>query len=333
MPHASAVADIQGTYGTLFLGLIISVALYGMTIIQGWIYFLHNRRRDSRALKVFVAVVIGFDTLHTVLCTYGVYWRLVLNFGNVASLGLDMWATNTQSVINMVIGYLVQLFYARRVYLMSKNIIIPLIVVVLGALRFAMGFLFTVRAFQLKEYSRYGSLVWVTVVAMSAAAVIDILIASSMSWYLYHKKTGFTRTDSLITTLMTYTINTGLITSILATLTLIFFIIVPTTSLIWQAFFWVSGKCYVNSLLAMLNSRDYLRERSNNVDSNDFSLTPARASSLRFKPRPQPGPTAVTVNVHQATAIHLEGETHDDYVEPSTPESVKHVRNLHPVED
>ncbi|KAH9969928.1 hypothetical protein BC827DRAFT_1164112 [Russula dissimulans] len=268
--HASAVADIRSTYGAAFIGLLFSVALYGMTIIQGWIYFLHSCR-DSRTLKVFVAILIGFDTLHTMLCTYGVYWRLVLNFGNVANLDTDMWATNSQSVINMVVGYSVQLFYARRVYLMSNNIIIPSIVAVLGGLCFSMGALFTARAFVLKRYSRYGSLIWVTVVGMSAAAVADILIASSMCWYLHRKRTGFAKTDSTIITLMTYSINTGLLTSVLATLTLIFFIIVPTTSLIWQAIFWTSGKCYVNSLLAMLNSRDYLRERSNNIGPTEES--------------------------------------------------------------
>jgi len=173
--HASAVVDIQSTYGASFLG---------PTGCR------HNRNRDSSALKIFVAVLIGLDTLHTVLCTYGVYWHLVLNFGNVTNLDRGMWATSSQSVINAAVGYSVQLFYARRLHLMSNNIIIPLIVAVLGGLCFSMGFLFTVKAFQLKEYSRYGSLVWVTVVAMSAAAVIDILIASSMSWYLYHKKTG-----------------------------------------------------------------------------------------------------------------------------------------------
>jgi len=317
--RASAVADVQSTYGASFVGLIVSVALYGMTIIQGWIYFLHNRNRDSRPLKVFVAVLIGFDTLHTVLCTYEVYWQLVLNFGNIANLDNDLWATSSRSVINTALGYLVQLFYARRLYLISNSIIIPLIVAVLGGLCFSMGSVYAVKAFILKQYSRYGSLVWVTVVAMSAAALADILIASSMCWYLYRKKTGFARTDSIITTLMTYCINTGLITSILATLTLIFFIIVPTTSLIWQAIFWTSGKCYVNSLLAMLNSRDYLRERSNKIGSIDnFSVSPGRASNFHFKSSSESGPTTININVRQTTATNF-----GDTVEPSTPESAK----------
>lgn len=167
-----------------------------------------------------------------------------------------------------------------------------------------------------------------TVVGIGAAAVADILIASSMCWYLYHRKTGFARTDSIIVTLMAYSINTGLITSLLATLTLIFFIIVPTTSLIWRAFFWLSGKCYVNSFLAMLNSRDYIRERSNNINDS-FSLSPGRASDIHFNSRSQSGPNAVIVNVRQATATDS-GETHDYDVESSTPELSKSIRDLAP---
>ncbi|KAI0299250.1 hypothetical protein BC826DRAFT_996239, partial [Russula brevipes] len=38
-----------------------------------------------------------------------------------------------------------------------------------------------------------------------------------MCWCLWHKRTGFARTDSIIMTLMSYSINSGLLTSALAT--------------------------------------------------------------------------------------------------------------------
>jgi hypothetical protein len=64
---------------------------------------------------------------------------------------------------------------------------------------------------------------------MIAGAVADLLIAASMCWYLFRKRTGFARqahpaeidavltsihrTDSIITTLMAYSINSGLVTA------------------------------------------------------------------------------------------------------------------------
>ena len=62
---------------------------------------------------------------------------------------------------------------------------------------------------------------------MTISVVVDLLIAASMCWYLFRKKTGFARqadpaeiyavlmlihrTDSIIMTLMAYCINSGLV--------------------------------------------------------------------------------------------------------------------------
>ena len=65
---------------------------------------------------------------------------------------------------------------------------------------------------------------------MTISVVVDLLIAASMCWYLFRKKTGFARqahpngiyammltfihrTDSVITTLMAYSVNSGLLTT------------------------------------------------------------------------------------------------------------------------
>ena len=65
-------------------------------------------------------------------------------------------------------------------------------------------------------------------VGMTAGALADLLIAAAMCWSLYHRRTGFARqahpadtyvvltfmhrTDSMIITLMTYSISSGLLT-------------------------------------------------------------------------------------------------------------------------
>ncbi|KAI0299249.1 hypothetical protein BC826DRAFT_996226 [Russula brevipes] len=71
---ASAVVDIRNTYGTLLIGLIVSAILYGVTIAQTWSYYWYYRNRDGKVLQGFVAFLFSLDTLHTILCTYSVYW-------------------------------------------------------------------------------------------------------------------------------------------------------------------------------------------------------------------------------------------------------------------
>ncbi|KAI9465028.1 hypothetical protein BJY52DRAFT_757291 [Lactarius psammicola] len=246
----SPVVDIRNSFGAAFVGLLVSTTLFGLTITQTWIYFWHYRNRDPKALKFFVAFLTVMDALHTIMCSYAIYWYLVLNFGNLENLGSSMWALNLQVIISIFIGSSVQLYYARRVYIVSQSIICPILIVVLLVIGSATGFFFIAKEFALKEFSRLRSLVWMTYVGLVTATLADILIATTLCWSLYRRRTGFARTDSIIMASMAYTINSGLLTSLLGTAMAISFI-VARSSLIWLAFFWAMSKCYVNSLLAM----------------------------------------------------------------------------------
>ncbi|KAH9013182.1 hypothetical protein EDB83DRAFT_301124 [Lactarius deliciosus] len=174
-------------------------------------YYWKYGNRDQKALKLFIAVIFLLDALHTSLCVYSIYWYLVLNFGNVKILHHNMWAMNVQIDVNTLVGYMVQLYYARRVYIVGGSIIIPIIIVIFGTACFALGFVFIIRMTALR--SRHMSLIPVTCIGMGSSVAADILIAVSICWSLYRKRTGFARTDSVIMTLMTYSIQSCLLTS------------------------------------------------------------------------------------------------------------------------
>ncbi|KAH9987445.1 hypothetical protein BJV74DRAFT_497931 [Russula compacta] len=249
---ASCAVNIGSTYGATFIGLILSAVLYGMTMIQVWIYFCSRdcREKDSTSLKALIALLLILDTVHMAFCIYAMYWYLIQNFGNVDNLNIDMWAMETQIDINCSITVIIQIFYARRLHLLSKRAIIPAIIVVVAVISYATGYIFSLREHVHKLYSRDGSLKWVTSVGMGGSTFVDLLITGSMCWCLYNKRTGFARTDSVVVTLMIYSVNTGLLTSVLATGSLISFLVSPNP-LISKAFSLPLGKCYVNSLLAL----------------------------------------------------------------------------------
>ncbi|KAI0263980.1 hypothetical protein BC834DRAFT_284661 [Gloeopeniophorella convolvens] len=311
------------TYGAEFIGLLISAILYGVTLIQTWHYYYHYYHRDRTLLKAVVGLLLFMDTLHTALCIYTIYWYLILNFGNVPSLDFNMWAVNTQLDLNGAIAVLVQFFYARRVFLMSKNAFLTGVILIFSSMHFSLGVVFTVKAFALKRFSLYNSLIWITCLGMSAATAADIIIATSMCWYLYHKRTGFAKTDSMIMTLMSYSVNTGLLTSIIATATLICFAITPT-SFVWQAFFWTLGKCYINSFLAILNSRDILRERAT---GSMFGMSPIRIEQPLSESYESSGirPAVLAVSVQKSiTTDFAQGKF--EYESGSPVDSSKSVR-------
>jgi len=320
------IVDIRSTYGYIFIGLIISLLFFGITVCQTWIYFWRYGKRDPKLLKLLVWVIFLLDALHTSLCIYSVYWYLVLNFGNVENLEYNMWAMNVQVDINSLVDYLVQLYYARRVYLVSNSAIIPVIIVLLGANCFALGIVFTVRATALKTFSRYSSLIGITCIGLGSGVVADVLIAASMCWSLYHKRTGFAKTDSIIMTLMSYSINSGLLTSVFTIGVLISFA-ANTSNMTWEIFFWPMGKIYANSLLAMLNSRDHVRERSTNDKAdnayglNSFRITERTAEKCGTKP------TTVSINVHRTETSNY---PHDHDIESTTVEITKSEAGIDP---
>ncbi|KAH9022475.1 hypothetical protein EDB85DRAFT_373229 [Lactarius pseudohatsudake] len=318
-----AVADIRNTYGCTFIGLIVSVMLFGITTLQTWIYYWQYGNRDQKALKIFVAVIFLLDALHTSLCIYSVYWYLVLNFGNVEILDTGLWAMGVQVDVNTLIDYMVQLFYARRVYIVGGSIVIPIIIVIFGTTSFAFGLVFLVELTNtLKFWSRFASVTWVADIGLGSAVVADILIAVSMCWFLYHKRTGFARTDSVIMTLMTYSVHSGLLTSVLTCAVLISIAIAPSTMYSYMFYFPMS-KFYANSLLAMLNSRDYVRGRSStdNRPNNAFDL-----SSIRIEHRSEGDKSrrpAVSVTVHRSATTDFSQSKRDHDVESSMVENNK----------
>ncbi|KAH8995517.1 hypothetical protein EDB86DRAFT_1095667 [Lactarius hatsudake] len=325
-----AVADIRNTYGCTFIGLIISVMLFGITTLQTWIYYWKYGNRDQKALKLFIAVVFLLDALHTSLCVYSIYWYLVLNFGNVEILDVSLWAMNVQVDVNTLIDYMVQLFYARRVYIVGGSVIIPIIIVIFGTACLTLGLVFTVRVTTIRLWSRYASLIPVTCIGLGSAVAADILIAVSMCWFLYHKRTGFARTDSVIMTLMTYSVQSGLLTSVFTCAVLISFAIAPSTMYSYMLFFPMS-KFYANSLLAMLNSRDYVRSRSESTDNksdNAFDLSSIRIKQQSEGDKSTRRPT-VSVTVHRSANTDFPQGKLDHDVESSTVEHGKLYSEIH----
>ncbi|TDL19123.1 hypothetical protein BD410DRAFT_842368 [Rickenella mellea] len=236
------------TYGAALIGLVVSAVLYGLTVLQTYHYY-RTYPRDSKNMKWFVGVMWAGDT----------------EVGIISLIQTDA---------NAVVGVGVQMFFARRVWKISRQKFLTAVIFVLSTIHGTLGIYFTTQAFILKSFAKYKSLTWVTCVGLGSAAAADILIAVSLCYYLHKSRTGFVRTDTLITTLMMYAINTGLLTSIAATLSV--FAAMPN-NFVWMSFFWSLGRLYINSFLATLNSRERMRGSLLPTDGTLVQLSQTRS--------------------------------------------------------
>ncbi|KAH8984192.1 hypothetical protein EDB86DRAFT_3084744 [Lactarius hatsudake] len=324
------IVDIHNSFGAAFIGLLVSTVLFGWTIAQTWSYFWNYRNRDSKLLKFFIAFLVFIDTLHTIMCTYAIYWYLILNFGNVENLRDSMWAMDLQVIFSVIVGSSVQFVATMldestfvnffvvvyRTYNLrldslpvSRSIILPVLIVVVVVVGSGAGLYLTAKQFSAKQFSSVHSSVLPSYIALGSVALADGLVAGSMCWSLYRRRTGFAKTDSMILTLMAYSINSGLLTGLLGITSTICFIAVPAT-MVWLAFSWAMCKCYVNSLLAMLNSRDFVRDRSESGNTdNAYHLSSMRVGQL--------SEAAVCVSVHRSTRLDY-GRNKSDHDDEAT---------------
>ncbi|XP_006462697.1 hypothetical protein AGABI2DRAFT_119538 [Agaricus bisporus var. bisporus H97] len=134
---------LDSTYGALLIGLTIGAVLYGATLIQTFFYY-RTYPKDPITTKALVAVVWLFDTLQLILCTIALYWYLIVNFRDDEALGKATWSLSLQTDCNGLIGLIVECFFARRVWILSKNIVLVLLIVVLAFVHFGLGVVFTV---------------------------------------------------------------------------------------------------------------------------------------------------------------------------------------------
>ncbi|CAA7268582.1 unnamed protein product [Cyclocybe aegerita] len=88
-----------------------------------------------------------------------------------------------------------------------------------------------------------------------SSAAADSLIAVSLAWSLYRRKTGFRATDAVITRIILFSVQTGIVTSVAALVSMITFVALPLTNTTTFVFNVLLMKLYGNFILATLNNR------------------------------------------------------------------------------
>ncbi|KAH7915414.1 hypothetical protein BJ138DRAFT_1141668 [Hygrophoropsis aurantiaca] len=121
--------------------------------------------------------------------------------------------------------------------------------------------------YQCHVYSDLISIEWSTFLSLATICFLDMSIAGSMCYLLTASRTGFARTDSLVTKLMTYSLNSGLLTSICSLSAIITCAAMPK-NFIFLGVEFLCAKLYVNAYLALLNARYYLSNGSEHRGSS-----------------------------------------------------------------
>ncbi|BGP43800.1 hypothetical protein JCM10449v2_007857 [Rhodotorula kratochvilovae] len=273
-PAELAMPPVDAIVGAFVVGTLLSTFLAGVTTAQAWTYFVAFGAVDRRALVLLVSVLKAIGMAHTAICCHTIYLWTVSEYGNLYFLAKCPIPFAWGPLLTGLTAFLVQCFYAWRVFVVSsRRSLIPLLigVIALVQLAFATGMTYMFYlwdfAFVHFEESRYGVAIW-----LLCGVAADILITASLIHYLRAclRTSDEQQWRPLVRAIIANTVQTNGITCIATIINATVFL--TDTQHAWHV---IPGlilvQLYIVSALVSLNSRTALQQRQ-----------PARASSTRI---------------------------------------------------
>ncbi|KDQ53886.1 hypothetical protein JAAARDRAFT_196997 [Jaapia argillacea MUCL 33604] len=273
------VPKLDNSLGAAFLGNVVAAVFYGITNIQTYIYFKRDFG-DGIYFKLMIVGLWALDGLHLAFITHSMYYYMVTSFSNFLAITVPTWSILAHVLVTSISDLIVRGVFAKRVWRLSGgNWYLTTAIAATTVFVFGGGMAYGIKAFSIHTYHDLDQIAWLMYATLASGVVADALIAVSLCILLNRNRTGFKKTDSVVSLLMMYTINTGLLTSLCAISTFVTYAVMPN-NFIFIALYFILSKLYLNSLLTTLNARTTLRENLSTEVSIPMSHT-GRTSRAR----------------------------------------------------
>ncbi|KAF9255457.1 hypothetical protein L218DRAFT_912323 [Marasmius fiardii PR-910] len=224
---------------------------------------------DRRGIQAMVYGLYVVETVQTVMITWDAFQNFVFGFGQLAALEEVRLVWLDCCIIDGIVAFMVQTFYAYRIYVLSKlklllGIIVSMALTQFGGAIAAAETAKAVGTFTNRQKGFIAVGVW-----LGGSAACDIAIAVSMIYIVrFHTHSdhriarqqlskydaGIQDTRDTLKRIIRLTMETGILTATVATVDLIFFLISPESSYHMTPAL-VLAKLYSNSFMVIFNSR------------------------------------------------------------------------------
>ncbi|KAJ7474313.1 hypothetical protein FB451DRAFT_1248590, partial [Mycena latifolia] len=245
--------------GPILAGTQFNWALLGTLTLQVYIFHI-SFPKEPAWLKALVYTIYLLDVAQTAISSHFAFKVLCDGWGDPTALSSLPWSSAATPIFTGLISASVQIFFSWRIYVLKGEnpwaLAISVLIVVLALMQSFAAittdslFAATPKLSELRNLM-VGVKVW-----LIGSAVCDVFITVTMITILsrYRQNTPWKNTDGLITKLIYHTVQTGAVTSFVALVEVVLFIVYPGNYLhITLAF--MLGKVYSNVLLATLNGR------------------------------------------------------------------------------
>lgn len=270
------MVELDSTLGILLIATVVCAILSGTLTVQTYTYF-RRFPDDKYYTKLMVLMLWSVDLLHQIIGCYSLYHYVITSVKNPALLLQPSWAVAAIHILEPIQAVTAQLFFVRRMHLLNADWW-PLVVFT-GGLAIISYIACTVAAIGMFTNQHGTTLfhwVWLLTVWLSTSVACDLLVAGGISLTLWRAKSGVKVTERLITKLIYWTVSTGALPAVFATLELITFWLLPNTTSSFGADI-ILAKLYSNSLLAFLHRRRSKTDRRQ--APQDIALTTIAAGT------------------------------------------------------
>ncbi|KAJ7268375.1 hypothetical protein C8J57DRAFT_1325008 [Mycena rebaudengoi] len=300
-------SPLDSTLGIWLVAQLLQAILYGMGLLQVYLYFFWYPG-DRWVTKTAVILITVLETLQTGFF-FGASYKFFINgFGQFGPFAILPWEAKAQLLTLTLSTFVAQEYFAHTLFLIHKRkILYPLFVALLGVASLGAGIAQTSILFTIQTLLEIEKTSTSLTVQAATALACDFFITAGLCWKLNTSRTGIQSTNKLINFLIMTAINRGVLTMLFAILNIVLWLTKP------QAFYFLMmnimcGKFYMNSMLAMLNTREHahsLASVGTTLASSNFAMN----STTLHEPRSKIEPIGLNVSVATETLSDRRDDT------------------------
>ncbi|KAG1825259.1 hypothetical protein EV424DRAFT_1537781 [Suillus variegatus] len=271
------------------------------------------------------------DLSHSALVAVALWDSIIATYGDLTKVDTIPWCIGPAIELTALITFLVQSFFAYRIYkcfkVQKKKLTVAIPIVALAFARLIMASITNTEMLRLKSYSKFfqrnsssaggGQLLsidipigfsWVFTFGLLLSAFVDIMITAFLCYFLRKNRPSFTDTMRIIDTLTFWTIQNGSITCAATIATLVCWMTMPSNR-IFLGLHFVVAKLYANSFLATLNARKQIWNGKQYTPSSNRPMPVVFLGDTEHEPDSSISQQeSLRIKTLQPTAVHHRGK-------------------------
>ncbi|KII83825.1 hypothetical protein PLICRDRAFT_702386, partial [Plicaturopsis crispa FD-325 SS-3] len=279
--------ELDTTLGAVEIGIILSLCLFGTVNAQVYTYF-RKFPEDKTWLKMWASstqfishvVILWICALaYTSALSVVIYTMTVKSFGQPQKLLQAPVTFHVATLLGATIAAISQAFSARRIWLLSKKLYIPILCGIFSTANLSLAISMTVDNIQ-----KRGTWAWLIlartpdfVAWLAVGAATDLIITVSLCYLIYNERScAISRTIAVVDRLLLWTAQAGVMTRLadpasyieklikyltvsFSSMTALVLLTVLPENYAWLAVLACLPQLFIVSVLALLNARASLR--------------------------------------------------------------------------